>query len=260
MIIEIHSIVREAGTALGAIFCLQIAREYPRRSMLQVAWLLLAGFALCALARHLIEGASLDGIAYMHAYRHLTILVSLLLLLSGMLVMARAFFETGLGFSITRLDGVAVAAIFAVLTVILVMHEHLSEARFPLPASRYLQLAAQVVIAAAAAVSVVLHRFSVQMGGGKLAITMRLIIAHITIRVLLVLGNVIFGDFILAHRSAGSATAVLFDAAVWIFTGAAFYRTRMLRVAQRQAEPCPEDLLAFTLEEPWRQDAAWTKT
>jgi hypothetical protein len=259
MSFEIHTIIKELGFVLTVAFCLKIAREYPRKTTLRAAWLLLAGFALVSMARHLIDAALFESVPYIHAYRHLAVLVSLLCLLAGMSAMAWAFWKTGLGFSITRLDTAAVAAIFGILTVILVMHEHLSEAHFPLSASRYLQIASQVVIAAAAAVSVVLHRFSMEMGGGKLAITMRMISAHIAIRVLLVLSSVMFGAFIAAHPAADFLSQLCFDAAVWIFAIGARYRAQMFTRALRQAPPRPEDILAFTLEEQWTQEAALTK-
>jgi hypothetical protein len=257
--IAVRAAVEELGAVLAVAFCLKVAREHPPKSALQTAWLLLAGFALVSILRHLLDTPLFGNLPYLHAYRHLSILVSLLFLLAGMSAMARAFWKTGLGFSITRLDAVAVAAIFAILTIILVMHEHLSEGHFPLSASRYLQLASQVVIAAAAAVSVVLHRFSMEMGGVKLAITMRMISAHITIRVLLVLSTVMFGDFIAAHPVVNLASQLCFDTAVWIFAIGACYRAQMFTVALHQAPPRPEEILAFTLEEHWTQEPALTK-
>jgi hypothetical protein len=258
--IIVRAVVEELGAGLAVAFCLKVAREHPPKSALKTAWLLLASFALVSMLRHLLDTPLFANVPYVHAYRHLSILLSLLCLLGGMSAMARAFWKTGLGFSITRLDAAAVAAIFGILTVILVMHEHLSEGHFPLSASRYLQLASQVVIAAAAAVSVVLHRFSVEMGGGKLAITMRMISAHITIRVLLVLSTVMAGGFIAAHPVVNLASQLCFDAAVWIFAIGACYRAQMFTLALRQAPPRPEEILAFTLEEHWAQEPALTKS
>jgi hypothetical protein len=234
---------KELAFGLATGFCLKIAGEYAPKTALRTSWFLLAAFAAVSAIRHLAELPEFEPVPNIHIYRHLAILVSLLCLLAGMSSMARAFLHAGLGFTIYRIDVVGVAFIFGLLSTILVMNQHLSEAHFPLVTSRYLQLAGQVAIAAAAAVSVILHRLSVEMGGGRLAVAMRFIVAHIVSRVLLVLYAILVDSLHLTHPAARVAGELLFDITPWIFALGGCYRAQMISVARNQSFSRPQRIM-----------------
>jgi hypothetical protein len=242
---------KETAYFLATAFCLEIAAEYRRQPMLRLAWLLLAANGLISMARHVLEMGMSDQFPHMHLYRQIAITLALLFLLGGMLTMARAFLRTGLGFRIHRIDAVAVAMIFGIVSLILIFHDHLSEARVPMLATRDLQLFSQIVIAVAGATSVVLHRIILDMGGGKLAIAMRFLVGHILGRVVLVLTGQILQPYVIVHPQWGFISRLCFDATSWIFALAACYRAQMFAAALRQAPPKPEEILALSLEERW---------
>jgi hypothetical protein len=242
---------KELAYALATGFCLKIAAEYRRQPALRLAWLLLAANAIVSLVRHVLDLSSLEQVPHIHLYRQIAITLALLFLLGGMCGMARAFLGTGLGFRIHRIDVVAVAGVFALVSVILIFHEHLSEAYVPLPASRDIQLFSQVVIAVAAALSVVLHRIILEMGGGKLAIAMRFLVAHIVGRVVLVLTGQILRPYMALHSNWDVLSRLAFDATIWIFALAACYRASMFTAALRQAPAKPEEILALSLDKQW---------
>jgi hypothetical protein len=242
---------KEAAYALAAFLCLEIAGEYRYQRTLRLSWLLLAANALVSMARHVLEFNLLEYVPNIHLYQQIAITLALLLLLGGMWTMARAFLRTGLGFRIDRIDVVAVAGTFGLLSVILVFHNHLSEASEPLLATRVLQIFSQVIIAIAGAFAVVLHRIILEMGGGKLAIAMRFLVAHILGRVLLVLVNLTIRPLFPVHPGWEFASHLCFDAMTWIFALAACYRANMFADALQQAPPRPEEILALSLEERW---------
>lgn len=242
---------KEIAYILATGFCLQIASEYRRQPLMRLAWNLLAANALVSILRHVLETRSLQQVLHVHLYRQIVITAALLLLLGGMWSMACAFLRTGLGFRVHRIDVIAVVMIFGVVSAILIFHDHLSEAHIPLPAVRDLQLFSQVVIAAAGALSVVLHRITLDMGGGKLAISMRFLVGHILGRVMLVLTGVILRPYLSTHQEWGFVSNLAFNATIWIFALAACYRADMFTAALQQAPPKPEEILALSLENRW---------
>ena len=93
---------KELAYLLATSFCLQIAAEYRRQPLLRLAWLLLAANGIVSLLRHILELSMLERIPQIHLYRQTSITLALLFLLGGMVAMARAFLQTGLGFRIHR--------------------------------------------------------------------------------------------------------------------------------------------------------------
>ncbi len=242
---------KELAYGLATLFCLRIAAEYRRQPVLRWAWFLLASKAIVSMLRHALEMSSLEPLPHIHVYRQISITLALLFLLGGMVTMAHAFLRTGLGFRIQRVDLFAVALVFALVSVILTFHDHLSEARVPLLAPRTLQLFSQVVLAIAGAFSVILHRIILEMGGGKLAIAMRFLVAHIVGRVVLVVtGHILWPNSPL-HPHWDLVSRLAFDATTWIFALAACYRASMFTAALRQAPPKPEEILALSLDKQW---------
>jgi len=247
----ISLVCKELAYGLASVFCLQIAAEYRRQPALRMTWLLLAANAIVSSVRHALEMSWFEQVPNIHLLRQLAITSALLCLLGGMWTMAHAFLRTGLGFRIHRIDVIAVAGVFAVVSVILFFREHLSEANSSLLAPLNLQLFSQVVLAVAAASAVFLHRIILAMGGGKLAIAMRFLVGHIVGRVVLVLAGQTFGLNSPSHQSWDALSHLAFDATAWIFALAACYRASMFASALRQAPPKPEEILALSLDKQW---------
>jgi hypothetical protein len=242
---------KELAYLLATAFCLRIACEYRRQPKLRLAWRLLAINGMVSMLRHALEMGAFDPITHIHLYRQVSITLALLFLLGGMWTMARAFLSTGLGFRVHRIDILAVACVFALVSVILFFHENLSEASVPLLAPRNVQIFSQVVIAVAAAFSVVLHRIILEMGGGKLAIAMRFLVGHIVGRVLLVLTSQILHPNIAAHPDWEFISHLAFDFSIWLFALAACYRASMFTAALKQTPPKLEEILALSLDRQW---------
>jgi hypothetical protein len=250
--VEIVSLLsKELAYALAACFCLQIASEYRRQPALRLAWLLLAANAIVSIVRHALEMSWFEQSPHLHLYRQIAITLALLFLLGGMWTMAYAFLRTSLGFRIHRIDVVAVATVFALVSLILFYRDHLSEAHLPLLAPKNVQLFSQVVIAVAGASAVLLHRIILDMGGGKLAIAMRFLVGHTVGRVVLVLTGQILRPYAPLHPGWDTLSHLAFDATTWIFALAACYRASMFTAALRQAPPKPEEILALSLAKQW---------
>ena len=79
------------------------------------------------------------------------------------------------------------AGVIAMVLAMLVYRENLTEAQSPYLASRILQPAGLVLLAICSAMALVLYRLAVQMGGGRLAVALRLLTIYVLLRGVLVL-------------------------------------------------------------------------
>jgi magnesium-transporting ATPase (P-type) len=111
----------------------------------------------------------------------------------------------------------------------------LSAARVSTPLARRAQLFSQVMFAVAAAGCVLLMRISKQMGGGKLAIAMGWIIAHIVLRAVLVLSSALQAHLHKSLPFSDLLTTLVSTAAIWMFAMAAASRYQVSLTAAQQA-------------------------
>ena len=182
--------------AYGCAFALnlEVANEYRQAFKLRLAWLALAANAGIFIFRPLVEtrfwdlfvpgymGGPLHGLL-----QHLLIVPGNVCILIGVLAMWSAYHEVELGFRIERRDYLMMAGVIAMVLAMLVYRENLTEAQSPYLASRILQLAGLVLLAICSAMGLVLYRLAVQMGGGRLAVALRLLTIYVLLRGVLVL-------------------------------------------------------------------------
>jgi hypothetical protein len=222
--------------------CGGIAAEYRFSRDLRAAWVLLGCCAGVSMVRHLFDTPLVDLIwpgywsgPWSQLLRELLAAAALTLLAAGILTMAEAFRRMRLGFFMHRTDLAAMAGVLLLLGLVLYFRNDLSAARVPLSIAKRAQLFSQVMFAVAAAGCVLLMRISKQMGGGKLAVAMGWIIAHIVLRAALVLSTTLqahlnkslpFSDFLLF---------VISTAAIWMFPMAAASRYQVSLTAAQQA-------------------------
>jgi hypothetical protein len=175
---------------------LEVAAEYRHTRWLRVAWLGLAANAALSVVRMVVESNLLNLI--WEGYKssplaglllHLTIVPANCFLLVSLLAMGWAYHEVGLGFTIERRDYGLIVAILGLMLALLIFREGLTEARSPYLLSRYLQQGGLVLLSLTAALSVVLYRMAMQMGGGKLALALQWLTVYVLVRNVLVLAG-----------------------------------------------------------------------
>ncbi|HEX9003211.1 MAG TPA: hypothetical protein VGB07_25110 [Blastocatellia bacterium] len=178
---------------LACAINLEIAEEYRNAPWLRVAWLALAANAGISILRMIAEtplweqswpgyGPSLRGLL-----QHLAIVPANFALLVGVAAMCWAYHQVGLGFEIERRDWLMMSGVAALLIALMTFREGLTEAQSPFVTSRYLQLSGLILLALATAVSIILQRMAAGMGGGRLAMALRVLTVYLLLRAGLVL-------------------------------------------------------------------------
>lgn len=231
--------------ALALLLNLRIAGEYKNAPWLRLAWMALAGNAGFSVLRILAESQLFNLLAEgytrssLHGLlQHLAIVPANALLLLGLLAMWQGYHRVGLGFTIERRDYAAVVLILGLMAALLVFREGLSEARSSYLTARYLQQSGLILLSLCAATSVVLHRVAVQMGGGKLAVTLKFLAFYALLRAVLVLIQAWFRLAAPELNNPLGTTALYLDicwqAAPWLATLAAAYRAELTTHAARE--------------------------
>ncbi len=226
---------------IAMYLCVKIAAEYRSSRDLRIAWVFLGMCAGVSMVRHLVDTPLMDLVwpgywagPWSPLLRELLAAVALTFLAAGILTMGEAFRRMRLGFSVRAPDLAAMGGVLLLLGLVLYFRNDLSAARLSTLARRA-QLFSQIMFVVAAAGCVLLKRISKQMGGGKLAVAMGWIIAHIVLRAVLVLSTALqahlhrsfpFNDFLSSLVSA---------AAIWMFAMAAASRYQVSATAVRQA-------------------------
>jgi hypothetical protein len=240
LVVRVISPLIAYGIAMG--LCGGIAAEYRFSRDLRTAWVLLGGCAGVSMVRHLFDTPLVDLVwpgywagPWSQLMRELLAAAALTLLAAGIFTMAEAFRRMRLGFSIHWSDVAAMAGVLLLLGLVLYFRNDLSAARVPLSLAKRAQLFSQVMFAVAAAGCVLLMRISKQMGGGKLAVAMGWIIAHIVLRAALVLLTTLQAHL---HKSLPFSDFLFFNvssAPIWMFAMAAASRYQVSLTAARQA-------------------------
>ena len=235
-------IVRWSGGILAYLLAfilnLEVASEYRNARWLRLAWLALAGNAAVSIGRLIVESRTL-----MHIWpgaveqgmpgllQHIAIVPANIFLLVGVLAMCWAYHQVGLGFTIKRQDWLEVLGIAVLLAVIFIFREGLTEARSPFVTGRVLQQIGLVLLACVAAISVILHRQAMEMGGGKLALALRLLTLYALLRGGLVLGQIIlrtfFADWAQVSRIDHYVFLLAWQLVPWIAALAAAHRAEL---------------------------------
>jgi hypothetical protein len=233
-----HMASAVAAYSIGLFLCFRITQEH-RGGGLRKAWTLFCIFALVSVARHLGDTRLIELIdpGYWSSplssfLREGLAALSLIFLVAGILTMTATFLRLRIGFSLKSVDYVVGAVVLAVLASFLSLRSNLPTASLESPIPMWTQYFSQLLLVFGASGSILLIRLSEQMGGGRLAITMRLIIAHMMLRGILVLATVLE---IHLHRQPFLLQHLLSMSAPWLFTLAASYRLEVVRSAQKQA-------------------------
>ncbi len=163
--------------ALALALNVEIAGEYRQTPWLRWAWLFLGANAGLSMLREVVQN------------QHLVIVPANSFLVLGLLGMWWAYRQVGLGFVTKGYDYAQIAGIVCVLLALLFSRRGLTQAESPYLVGRVLQHVGLLLLATAAAASVVLHRMALQMGGGKLARALRCLTLYAALRATLVLAE-----------------------------------------------------------------------
>jgi hypothetical protein len=241
---EFSVLVIEGLIAYGIamVLCLQIAAEYRHSHWLCIAWFCLAIKSAVAVIRYALDDPMINLIRpgyyespWSGLARELPMAIALSFLVAGMLTMAYGFLRMGLGFRLERSDWAAIVGAVAVLIAVIYFRHELSAARWNMPLVLQAQIANQVLWVVAAALSLLLYRLSLQMGGGRLAAGMRILFVYIVLRSSLVFVSMVLLPGLFRIDRENFVTMFLYQATPWLFTLAAVYRFQLTSNAARQA-------------------------
>ena len=178
---------------LATLLSWEVAREYRQARWARLAWLLLAVSAAISLLKRAVGSPLFDLVQ--EGYRvgplrglldNLLVVPSNVCLLAGLLAMWWAFHQLGLGFRIKRRDYLAMTIVAGMFLTLLVFREDLSQGRSPYFLGRMLQPIGLLLLGVVSAFGLVLHRYAVQMGDGRLAAVMRWLMIYVLLRGVLV--------------------------------------------------------------------------
>jgi hypothetical protein len=226
--------------AYGCAFraCRAIAAEYERGTWMRTSWQAFAACAAFCIARHLADNSFPALIwpgywegALVSVLRQSTIVLAHLGLLTGIVTYWLAFRSLGLGFRILPRDIAVLGVITLLLAGILCFREDLTEAQSPSRLAWYLQMISHVLLAAAAAAVVLTNGLCAQMGGGRLAATLRWILIYTLTRAALVFKWVVLPAEWNNQWAVSLVTGAVFYSVPWFFALATVLRSRMAEEA-----------------------------
>lgn len=228
---------------LACAINLEIAEEYRNARWLRLAWLALAANAGISVLRIIAESPLwqrswpeydpwLQGLL-----QHLAIVPANFALLLGVGAMCWVYHQVGLGFEIERRDWLMMGCIATLLIALMTVREGLKEAQSPILTSRYLQLSGLVLLALATAVSIVLQRMAMGMGGGRLATALRVLTFYAFLRAALVLLGALHPERFISP-TGNILRAYFFElgwqVVLWLPALAAAYRAELTLHAARE--------------------------
>jgi hypothetical protein len=213
-----------AAMAIALRLCLRIQADYRPGTTMRLAWRLIAASVAVAILRHAVEfaGRLLHPDPDLLSLRQIPIALALVLLTFGLIAMWSSFAALGLGFRFRLFDLIGVVAIVACLPFVFSLREAMGDSRSAYGFIRAIQSASPLLLAAPALVGLMLHRMSFEMGQGSLALSLRLMVASLLVRLLaLWLGTSPWTSRTVAGQMSGRA---LFWASAWIFAIGVFHR------------------------------------
>ncbi|MCS6953976.1 MAG: hypothetical protein RMK57_04870 [Bryobacterales bacterium] len=237
-----------AAYLVAVHLCRKIASDHGEKTRMRLAWGLITASAAIAVLRHVFEWLVLATgwidahLATLVSLRQIPIVLSLLLLTAGLAAMWSSFAAVGLGLRFRPSDGLLLGAILALVPAILVLRDSMHDAQSAYPLIRRLQSASPLLLAAPAAMSVVLHRIRQEMGGGRMAASLRCLAAFLVMRLVSLWLGLIPGV-----AAATILSRTLWWAAPWLFVVAVWHRWQVTVSAAQLAvryETDPETELA----------------
>jgi hypothetical protein len=199
---------------------LGIADEYRNVRLSRLVWLAFAANSGLLLLRTLSSNAIVYALIEDYKryplrgfFNHIFSVPASIVLLLGLLGMLQSYRHAGLGTKLRGRDYALIAASVALFGWLLVFHKNLEEGQSPWAVNRVLQPVDLFLIAAGSIASIVLHRYTAVMQGGKMAVVLRWLVFYVLSAGVLVLLNQIVVPLI--------QRTVLFDAtpllALWSF-------------------------------------------
>jgi hypothetical protein len=226
-------LLHSVAYSFALILSLRIRRDYCSSGM-RLAWTLMAGSALTAVVRHLFEAATFAG-GWAHtqttgwvSLRQVPVALSLLLLAGGLAAMWFSYTSLGLGLRFRMWDAFIAALLITGVFWMWPLRAALNDARSVYPVVRNLQSASPVLLAIPALLGLVLHRISQEMGGGRLAVSLRYLVAFLGFR----LAGLLMGTTPQLSPYAALPATAAFHASSWLFALAVFYRCQLTVAAE----------------------------
>ncbi len=179
---------------VATVLSLEVAREFQRGTLARWAWLWLgisAGLSFLKrgmgspLIDFLVPGYSVSPTRGL--LDNLIVVPANLFLLAGLLALWWSFHNLGVGFRVARRDYFGMLAVTSLFLTLLIVSGTLSQGQSPYWLSRVLQPMGLGLLGVCSALGIVLHRYALQMGDGKLAAVMRWLMAYVLLRGMLVL-------------------------------------------------------------------------
>ncbi|MFN7930059.1 MAG: hypothetical protein U0Y68_19475 [Blastocatellia bacterium] len=240
--------------ALAFFICWNVAEEYRGTHWMRWAWLALTLDAGLSLLRPFSRPMALLGQAvdlyvtppHYALFLHLVLVPANLCLLLGLLAIWWAYHETKLGFRLRRRDGVAITALFVLMLLFFLFRELLTEAQAVYRLTSNLQLFEQLQLFLIAAASLLLHRVSIQMGSGRLALVLRWMTIYALFRLGMVL-TVSLARFFFPQQLHLITDLAEFgwQSAPWLFAVAVAYRAELTALAAARLKRVRENAPAL---------------
>ena len=219
-------------------YCLKIIGDHRSRSVMRIAWILMACSAGASIGRHFFEwltaaaGWNRTMQNSLTSLRQIPIVIAMLLLTAGLIVMWSSFTHIGLGLRFQWSDYLLAAATVIFTPWIFSLRGHLNDAGSVYPVIRALQSASPILLAAPTLVALALHRISVEMGGGQMARSLRSLVVFLFLRLAVMLVTP-YTESVLVVRSMIAGFSLC---AVWFFASAVCYRWQLTEEASALAE------------------------
>lgn len=181
---------------IALLLSLEVAAEHRQSSLVRLAWQLFAINAGLSLLKRTIGSPFFD--FFDSGFRtsplrglidNLLIVPANFFLFAGLIAMWLAIHRMGLGFRIKWRDYLGMATITALFLTMLFYRENLSQGQSPFLLSRVLQPLGLALLGMISSLGIMLHRYAVQMGNGRLAQVMRWLMVYVLLRGILVLAR-----------------------------------------------------------------------
>jgi hypothetical protein len=175
--------------ALSLPLCWKIAADFDRRSLMGIAWRLMAASAAVAILRHAFEvliwltGWLKTDYRTIVSLRQIPIVASLVLLSAALACMWMSFHRVGLRPRWRVPDGMVILLILAFVPDVFLHRASLADANSVWPLFRHMQSASPFLLAIPAVLTIPLYRICQDMGGGLLAHSLRSLVVFLVVRV-----------------------------------------------------------------------------
>jgi hypothetical protein len=209
---------------------------------MKLAWRLIAAHAVFALMRHgyesfaVVTGWMTGQPTTLATLRQIPLVISLILLSAGLIALWSSFTAIGIGLRFRLTDYLLLGLILALVPLMLSQQQGMVDSHSDYSLIRRLQSASPGLLAVPAAVSLILHRISQEIGGGQLALSLRLLAIFLLMRMLS-----LFLSLYPEWTVLTIASRTTFWVTPWMFLLAVFYRWNLTVSASEMARRYEND-------------------